>query len=83
MTHASSASVRLALTVEEAADALGVCENTFRAHILADTRCPRFFCGRLVRIPVEPFQAYLAQLADEEGERTHRLEEWASSSAAG
>ena len=73
---------RMALTVEEAAETLGMCENTFREHILSDSRCPRFFCGRLVRIPVAPFATYLDLLADEEQERGHRLEDGVAGSDA-
>ena len=55
---------RLALRLNEAAEALGVSEGAFRAHLLP--RCPKFYVGRSLRIPRDLFERFVGELAQEE-----------------
>lgn len=64
---------RLALTISEAAEAVGLSEGAFRAHLLA--RCPKWYAGRSVRIPCRGFELFVEGLAEREtseGSRTAR-----------
>ena len=56
---------RLALRIEEAAEALGLSKGAFREYLLAD--CPKIRVGRAVRIPLEPFKEYLKARAEQDG----------------
>ena len=56
-------SERLGLRIEEAAQLVGLSTRAFRDHILADPKCPRFFCGRSLRIPRRLFERYIEQRA--------------------
>ena len=58
---------KVALTVEEAAELIGVSERSFRDHLLI--HCPKFYVGRNVRIPRRLFEKYVEELAQEEQER--------------
>ena len=53
---------RLALTVSEAAESLGMSATAFRDHLYA--ACPKFFAGRSVRIPLKAFEEYVLGLVD-------------------
>ena len=55
---------RVALTLREAADSLGMSETAFRDHLWEG--CPKFYAGRVVRIPVKPFEDYVLGLVDAE-----------------
>ena len=54
--------MRLALTIEEAAESLGMSETAFRDHLYA--ACPKFYAGRTVRIPLRAFEDYILGLVD-------------------
>jgi len=58
---------KVALTVEEAAELIGVSERSFRDHLLP--RCPKLYVGRSVRIPRRLFEQYVEELAQEEQEQ--------------
>lgn len=55
---------RLALRIEEAAEAIGLSERAFREHLLP--RCPKLYAGRSVVIPKVLFERFLEELATEE-----------------
>ena len=56
-------SERVALRIEEAAQLVGLSPRSFRDHLLADPKCPRFFCGKSVRIPRRLFERYIEERA--------------------
>lgn len=65
---------RIALTICEAAELVGLSENAFRAHLFE--RCPKFYAGRAVRIPRRLFEEFVEQLARAgrvDGIRAHDL----------
>ena len=55
---------RLALTLEEAAAAIGLSPRAFRDHLFA--RCPKFYAGASPRIPARLFAAFVEDLAKAE-----------------
>ena len=57
---------RLALRIPEAAQVLGICENTLR-QILPEL--PHFHIGRSVRLPVEPLREWVRKQAEVEKSR--------------
>ncbi len=60
-------SQRIALTVSEAADAVGVSERHLRAHL---SEIPHVRLGDRVLIPIRPLEEWLAREAKEEKDRT-------------
>ncbi len=56
---------RTALRIDEAASMLGLSEGAFREHVLPG--CPKFFAGKAVLIPREPFERYIGELGESEG----------------
>ena len=55
---------RLALRPAEAAELIGLSEGAFRTHLMH--RCPKFYAGRSVRIPLRLFEQFLEDLSSEE-----------------
>ncbi len=60
---------RRALSIAEAAQMVGMSEGAFRSHLLP--RCPKFYAGRSVRIPLRLFERFLEELATEEQQEQH------------
>ncbi len=59
---------RIALTIEEAAESVGLSQGAFEDHILP--HCPKFHAGRRIVIPKQLFEKYIEKLAVEETEQT-------------
>jgi hypothetical protein len=52
---------RIAITLEEAAEAIGLSTRAFRDHLFA--RCPKFYAGASPRIPIRLFVEFVEELA--------------------
>ena len=63
---------RLALRIPEAAQVLGICENTLR-QILPEL--PHFHIGKSVRLPVEPLREWVRKRAEAEKNRVDEVVE--------
>ena len=68
----SRLSDRLALTVSEAADAVGISERHFRSML---SEIPHVYIGSRVVIPVEPFKEWLRKRAEAQGARADAVAE--------
>jgi excisionase family DNA binding protein len=62
---------RLALRPREAAERLAVSERSVRTLLAEDPTFPRFYLGRLVRIPAKGLEAWVEEAARKERSRTN------------
>ena len=58
---------RIALTIEEAAESVGLGQGAFEDHILP--HCPKFHAGRRIVIPKRRFEEHIEKPAVEEAEQ--------------
>jgi excisionase family DNA binding protein len=70
MSHPSSEPKKVAYTAVEAAQRLGCGERSIRTLLAEDPSFPRFYLGRLVRIPARGLEAWVEEAARKERART-------------
>ena len=75
MSQRSSEPEKIAYTAAEAAQRLGCSERSIRTLLAEDVSFPRFYLGRLVRIPARGLEQWAEEAARKERARTGRAVE--------